>query len=95
MSASSLVFALTHPDLGHFNQPITVFNPGGMVKTILHNEDHKYWIELIGNATETHEVEIAEADLHHARVDQDAAKITETGEQAAYMSFIDQLPAVR
>lgn len=95
MSASSLVFALTHPDLGHFNQPITVFNPGGMVKTILHNEDHKYWIELIGNATETHEVEIAEADLHHARVDQNAAKITETSEQAAYMSFVDQLPAIR
>src|SRR5699024_4783130 len=36
MSATSLTLALTHPDAASFNEPISVYNPGGMVKTILH-----------------------------------------------------------
>lgn len=89
MSATSLAFALTHPDLGHFEEPITVYNPGGMVKTILHFKNHKYFIELIGNATFTHEVEISEDDLHNNNLTN--TKIQETGEQDSYLEFVSNL----
>lgn len=91
MSATSLAFALIHPDLADFGQPITVFNPGGMVRTILHHDNHRYWIELIGNATFTHRIEVSEESLHRADVTAENAKVTETGEQAAYLNFIHQL----
>lgn len=91
MSASSLAFALTHPDLGHFEKEISVYNPGGMVKTVLHQKDHGYWIELIGNATETHTIEIPEDQLHSGQVKLNEVKTEETGEQESYLDFVDQL----
>ena len=51
MSASSLMYVLLHPDQTGTEQEITVINPGGMVKTIVHKDNSKYWISLIGNAT--------------------------------------------
>lgn len=91
MSATSLAFALTHPDQADFGQPITVFNPGGMVRTILHHENHNYWIELIGNATFTHQIEVDEKFLHDANVTAENTKVSETGEQSSYLDFVNQL----
>lgn len=91
MSATSFAFALTHPDQADFGQPITVFNPGGMVRTILHHGDHNYWIELIGNATFTHQIEVDEKFLHDANVIAENTKVIETGEQSAYLDFVNQL----
>lgn len=92
MSATSLAFAITHPDQGHFEQEITVYNPGGMVKTIVHQIGDTYTIDLTGNATVTHHIEISEADLHAA--DLDNVAITETHEESAYQKFVTQLPKV-
>ncbi|MEY8441925.1 diaminopimelate epimerase [Lactobacillaceae bacterium 24-114] len=91
MSATSLAFALIYPKQAKFNQEITVFNPGGMVKTILHHEGNRYWIELVGNATFTHKVTVNEPDLHDASVSTDNTKVEETGEQDSYLSFINNL----
>ncbi|KRM40697.1 diaminopimelate epimerase [Lactobacillus hamsteri DSM 5661 = JCM 6256] len=90
MSATSLAFCLTHPEEAKFNEPITVYNPGGMVKTIVHYEKKQYWIELIGNATFTNKIEISESDLHNANFEN--IKITSTSEQEAYLKFINNLP---
>lgn len=94
MSATSLAFAMTHPNVGHFDQTITVYNPGGMVKTQVHQSGVRYWIDLIGNATQTHVITIAESELHHADVTTETASIQQTTEEAAYQQFVDQLPKV-
>lgn len=90
MSATSLAFALTHPEQAKFDQAITVYNPGGMVKTIVHHQSGQYWIELVGNATFTHQIEISEDDLHQAKFNQ--ATSQETGEQDDYKDFVQALP---
>lgn len=92
MSATSLAFALTHPDQGQFDQEITVYNPGGMVKTNVHKTGETYKINLIGNATVTHHVDISEADLHAANLDN--VTITKTEEETAYQAFVTQLPKI-
>lgn len=63
MSATSLAFCLNHPEVADFNQTISVYNPGGMVKTRVHDNDSNFTIDLIGNATFTHKVEIPEEDF--------------------------------
>lgn len=90
MSATSLAFALQFPDLATINRPITVYNPGGMVKTIVHYDNDHYWIELVGNATFTHQITIAESDLLAAQFT--TAQISTTGEQESYRHFVDELP---
>lgn len=95
MSATSLAFALLHTDQASFDQPISVYNPGGMVKTIVHFTNGRYWIELIGNATFTHRITVDESFLHNANVHADHCQITETGEQAAYEQFVNQLPTFK
>lgn len=92
MSATSLAFVLLHPDQASFDQPIDVFNPGGKVRTIVHYQDQHYWIELIGNATFTAKITVAEEDLHQASAGPDQVQIESTGEQAAYQDFVAQLP---
>lgn len=92
MSATSLALCLTHPEVGNFDEPITVYNPGGMVKVIAHYEQDHYWMELIGNATFTDQIEISEADLHN--LDFAKAKISSTGEQEDYQKFIAELPKI-
>lgn len=94
MSATSLAFAMVHPNLGHFDEPITVYNPGGMVKTRVHKDADRYFIDLIGNATQTHFIDVDEGDLHNANVTPETADITETEEEAAYLKFVDSLPKV-
>lgn len=92
MSATSLIFALLSPDQAAFDQVLSIYNPGGMVKTVVHYDDDRYWVELIGNASFTHEVTVSEADLHQATVHPTSGEIKETGEQAAYQDFVDELP---
>ncbi|AXX64720.1 diaminopimelate epimerase [Bombilactobacillus bombi] len=88
MSATSLAFALIHPELNIFDRLLTVYNPGGYVQTRVHQTDNHYWIELIGNATITHYLDLNENDLHHATIDPAQVKITPTVEDAAYQQFI-------
>lgn len=90
MSATSLALLLTHPDMVDINSSISVFNPGGMVKTKVHYDKNKYWIELTGNATVTHQIDISEADLRNANFEN--VQISETNEQHAYEHFVDNLP---
>lgn len=94
MSATSLAFAMTHANLADFDQLITVYNPGGMVKTRVHQTEDRYWIDLIGNATETHFIDVDEAELHAANVTVATTDVTETTEEAAYLKFVDSLPKV-
>ncbi|WP_283582753.1 diaminopimelate epimerase [Limosilactobacillus difficilis] len=94
MSATSLAFVLTHPEHAQMDQTITVYNPGGMVKTIVHRDLDRYWIELIGNATFTHHITVNEGDLHQANVEPDRVKIQVTDEQAAYQQFVQSMPKI-
>jgi diaminopimelate epimerase len=89
MSAASIAFCLNRPELAEFEKTITVYNPGGMVKTRVHNDDGEYTVDLIGNATFTHEIEIPEADLHEN--DLTHASVTATDEQDAYDEFVGSL----
>lgn len=91
MSATSLAFALIYPRQAAFNQEITVFNHGGLVKTILHHNNHHYWIELVGNATFTHRITVNENDLHNASVSAKNSEVDTTGEQDDYLDFINNL----
>lgn len=99
MSAASLCLVLTHPQMGEANQEITVYNPGGMVKTRVHyqEEEGTYTINLIGNATVTHLIELDESCLYHppaqgSDLEKKEAKIKETPENTAYQDFVAKLP---
>ena len=95
MSATSLALALTHPDTASFNEPISVYNPGGMVKTILHRDNYNYWIELIGNATFTHTITVDESTIHQENLDELQSNSIETDENKAYLSFVNSLPSLK
>ena len=88
MSATSLIFALLHPDKFDETKDITVYNPGGMVKThvTLNATKELSKIRLIGNATFTHEVNIDEFDLHNNKFNN--IEVTNTGEENDYQDFI-------
>lgn len=94
MSATSLVFALLNEDYFNPDEDITVYNPGGMVKTNIqlsaHKEDSR--IHLIGNATFTHTLDISESDLHNSVLNN--IQISETGEEDDYQSFVDSINEV-
>ncbi|QLL74143.1 hypothetical protein GTO85_07155 [Lactobacillus crispatus] len=90
MSATSLALLLTHPEYVEIDKTIDVYNPGGMVRTKLHCENNRYWIELIGNATFTDKIEISEDNLIHANFSNINSQ--ETDEQGAYKKFVDDLP---
>ncbi|WAA13296.1 diaminopimelate epimerase [Fervidibacillus halotolerans] len=49
MSAASIVTILN--GLHQYEKPLTVYNPGGYVKTIVHNDSGTLSVDLIGNAT--------------------------------------------
>lgn len=88
MSAASLVYALTRPKENIFEKLLMVSNPGGFVQTKVHQKANRYWIELIGNATVTHLIAVAEVELHRERLDFSKFKTTATIEDAAYHHFI-------
>ncbi|MGX7264973.1 diaminopimelate epimerase [Enterococcus crotali] len=88
MCASSLMHVLLNE--GEFNETITVKNTGGMVKTVVHEEDSDgYWMELIGNATITHELSGTLSDLVVG--DFEKISIRETTEQADYRTFMESM----
>lgn len=91
MSATSLVFALLYPDQFDSNRDITVYNPGGMVKTNIELNPTKELskIHLIGNATFTHTIEVSEEALHLNELDN--LKIEDTGEEKDYQDFIKSI----
>lgn len=93
MSATTLAFVLLHHNQAAFDEPITVYNPGGMVKTIAHFDNGRYWVELIGNTTFTHQIDVSEEALHSAKVTAANSQVATTGEQEAYERFIKGLPS--
>ncbi|QYN53710.1 diaminopimelate epimerase [Lactobacillus panisapium] len=88
MSAASLVFALTHQQEKGFNHLLTVSNPGGFVQTRVHQQENHYWIELIGNATVTHNINADESLFHQDLPDFSLFQVEQTSENAAYQAFI-------
>lgn len=88
MSAASLVFALTHQQEKVFNHLLTVSNPGGFVQTRVHQQEDHYWIELIGNATVTHNINADESLFHQNLPDFSLFQVEQTSENAAYQAFI-------
>ena len=88
MSATSLIYALSNQSENLFDKLLTVLNPGGFVQTKVHRTANSYWIELIGNATVTHYIDVAENDLHQKQPDFNNFKSTTTSENEAYQNFI-------
>ncbi|MCD2255303.1 diaminopimelate epimerase [Lactobacillus sp. CC-MHH1034] len=89
MSASSLLTAYLHPEYANFNDTLSVYNPGGMVKTVPHEDGNHYWIDLIGNATFQDYITL---DLKAALMqDFTDIKIQKTSEQKQYLQFIQKV----
>ncbi|MGM9926856.1 MAG: diaminopimelate epimerase [Bacillus sp. (in: firmicutes)] len=61
MSASSLVTCLQQEN--RLEEEIAVYNPGGKVKCVVHQNDGQYTIDLIGNATYEYDVTVKMNDL--------------------------------
>ncbi|MFC4760529.1 diaminopimelate epimerase [Fructobacillus durionis] len=91
MSATSFAFALIHPEQVNLKQPISVYNPGGMVKTNVHPDAEHPWIELIGNATFLDKASFDESDLHQAKLEESNFTTTKTDEETAYQAFVESL----
>ncbi|MGY3778839.1 diaminopimelate epimerase [Isobaculum melis] len=88
MSASSLFYVLLQQ--GQLSQDILVLNPGGMVKTRVHQqEDKTYTMDLIGNATKLFEVTLNLEDALLGSFTEVKQSFYE--EDAAYQSFIQGL----
>ncbi|MFB1080918.1 diaminopimelate epimerase [Jeotgalibacillus sp. JSM ZJ347] len=79
MSSSSLVQVLAGK--WQTGEPINIFNDGGRVKCVVHGKDGQYdHIDLIGNATFTHQLALTLKKDGGA----DIQKVNETGEEQAY-----------
>jgi diaminopimelate epimerase len=91
MSATSLAFALLHPDRFDPTKDISVYNPGGMVKTQITLNDIKELskIRLIGNATFTHEITLSEYNLHNNNFNE--IEVSNTGEENDYQAFVKSI----
>ncbi|OJG68553.1 diaminopimelate epimerase [Enterococcus moraviensis] len=88
MCASSLMYVLLNN--GEFSETITVRNTGGMVKTVVHEDDSDgYWMELIGNATITHLIAGTLTDFIEGNFEQ--GMIDETAEQGDYLTFLESI----
>ncbi|MDF7671901.1 diaminopimelate epimerase [Lactobacillus sp. ESL0701] len=88
MSATSLAGHLAYPEQIAADELLTVYNLGGLVKTKIHSRVNGYWIELIGNATVTHQIYLPEKCLHEAEFEQQQVSLVETDEQDAYLKFV-------
>lgn len=87
MSASSLMYVLLKS--GEFNEKISVYNPGGMVQTLVHqDQEDDYWMELIGNATFVQKIELSLVDLLNQRFDNVDIKML--NENDAYQEFVKE-----
>lgn len=93
MSATSLVWSLLNDGQTRLDEVNDIFNPGGMVKTRVNQIHGAYTIDLIGNATFTHQIWIDEDQLRQNNLEQ--VQIESTGEELHYQEFIRQLPRYR
>ncbi|CAK8054482.1 diaminopimelate epimerase [Eupransor demetentiae] len=91
MSATSWAFSQIFPEDYDGNVFITVFNPGGMVKTRLHLADSNPWIELVGNATIMGIFEVEESALHRGSWSDGQVHFEASPEQAAYQDFVAEI----
>ena len=91
MCASSLMYVLLNGR--EFGEIVTVKNIGGMVKTVVHEDDAEgYWMELIGNASVTH---ILTGELNDFVAGAfDRVQIQETNEQADYIAFFETIKMI-
>lgn len=90
MSASSLMYVLLHSDQTGLEQEIQVVNPGGMVKTKVHQYNNgNYWMSLIGNATFVAHVELVQEQALEGIFTSAVWKATK--EQAAYQGFVNSI----
>ncbi|MCF6514920.1 diaminopimelate epimerase [Lactobacillus sp. S2-2] len=89
MTATSLAYALINYPNQNFNEEITVYNPGGMVKNNVKKIDNHYSLKLTGNATITHKINIDLQSLINN--DLNKAKIFETNEESDYKNFVNSL----
>ncbi|MBS9338178.1 diaminopimelate epimerase [Fructobacillus sp. M2-14] len=92
MSATSYAYAMNHSDSFDASQPIIVYNLGGMVKTRIHDEGNRPWIELIGNATFLDTVLVSEEALQSGQLDLSTLQTAPTREAASYDQFVAALP---
>lgn len=91
MSATSYAFSMVYPEQVDLSKEITVYNPGGMVKTKVHSEADQPWIELIGNATFIDKVAISEENLHRVHFSLEQLEPVPTGEEEDYKRFVANL----
>lgn len=87
MSASSLVTVLNQ--LHDYGKPLTVFNNGGYVQTIVHNNNGKQWIDLIGNGTYSFEGEVS-VNLDNLTVEDNIVIETFNEEESNYSLIEEQ-----
>ncbi len=90
MSASSLMYVLEKTEGRDFEKVLSVRNPGGMVRTVVHRrDDGSCWMSLIGNGTFVAKCSVG---LDSALAgDFSAASWKETGEQEGYDRFIKSI----
>lgn len=91
MAATSVIWTLLNDGKTGVNTVNNVYNPGGMVQTRVRQDDGEYKIDLIGNATFTHQIQINEEQLRKNHFEK--AKIVETGEEESYQEFVKALPS--
>ena len=88
MAASSLMYVLLKG--GKVEEKIQVINPGGMVQTIVHQEDNgSYWMDLIGNATFLNKISISLEDILNQQLT--LATVTLLNEDKVYHKFIESI----
>lgn len=91
MAATSVIWTLLNEGKTGINTVNNVYNPGGMVQTRVRQDNGEYKIDLIGNATFTHQIQISEEQLRKNHFEK--AKIVETGEEELYQEFVKALPS--
>lgn len=86
MAATSLMYTIVGK--GKIEETISVFNPGGMVQTIVHQKkDGSYWMELIGNATFIAEIHLSEEHLLSSQFEKAMVRLYQ--EEKAYQEFVE------
>lgn len=88
MAATSLIYTLVGK--GRREESITVWNPGGVVQTIVHQKkDGTYWMELIGNATFIARINLSEENLFSYQFEE--AVVHSYQEEKAYQLSVESI----
>lgn len=81
MSASSLVTCLQ--GINEMEKPIQVYNNGGKVRCVVHDNEGKYKIDLIGNATYMYQV-VVQVNFEHPEAFEMGEKFLFAAEEERY-----------